>query len=55
MRQPTKSDEHKGQTQKFIDKARELGTDDDEGGFEDKLKRLVPRKGPVTNKDDKGQ
>ncbi len=32
------------QSRKFIDKVRELGADDDESGFEDKLKRLAKAK-----------
>ena len=34
----------KPQTQKFVDKARELGCDEDEAAFEKRLKRIVPRK-----------
>ena len=33
----------KSQKQKFVDKARELGCDEDELTFEDKLRRIVPR------------
>lgn len=32
------------QRQKFIEKARELGCDEDEAAFERTLKRIVPRK-----------
>ncbi len=32
------------QTQKFIDKARELGCDEDEAAFEDKLKQIAKAK-----------
>ena len=31
------------QADKFIDKARELGCDEDEAAFEDRLRRIVPK------------
>lgn len=31
------------QSQRFIDKARELGCDEDEAVFEDRLRRIVPK------------
>ena len=33
----------KSQKQKFADKARELGCDEDEAAFEDRLRRIVPK------------
>ena len=39
---PTKTpDKKRSQRQKFIDKARELETDEDEQSFADKLKRIA--------------
>lgn len=35
----------KTQREKFIDKARELGCDEDEAAFERALKRIVPKRG----------
>ena len=32
------------QSQKFKDKARELGCDENEAAFEERLKRIVPKK-----------
>ncbi len=32
------------QSQKFIDKAKELGADEDEKAFEEKLKRMTQRR-----------
>lgn len=41
----------KSQRQKFIDKARELGVDEDEADFNERLKQLVRRKPrPTDNK-----
>ena len=34
------------QSQKFIDKARELGADEGEAAFEDKLRRIVSKPKP---------
>ena len=31
------------QHEKFIDKARKLGCDEDEAAFEDRLRRIVPK------------
>ena len=40
------------QQQKFIDKARELGCDDDEAAFDDKLRRVAKQK-PKEDSDEK--
>lgn len=34
----------KSQSQKFIDKAKELGADEDEKAFEERLKRMTQRR-----------
>ena len=34
----------RSQSQKFIDKARELGCDEDEKAFDDKLRRIAKQK-----------
>ena len=39
----SKQHKPKGQSEKFIDKARELGADEDESAFEDRLRRIVPK------------
>ena len=43
----SRDNEHKApvpaQSQRFIDKARELGCDEDEAAFEDKLRQIVPK------------
>lgn len=44
------SSDNKTQLDKFKEAARELGTDDDEGRFEDRLKKLVKQK-PDDKKD----
>jgi len=43
MAKATKNTE-KTQSQKFIDKARELGCDEDEKAFDDKLRRIAKQK-----------
>lgn len=40
MRASTVNKQH----EKFVDKARELGCDEDEAAFEERLKRIVPKK-----------
>lgn len=40
---PTTSDET-GQRDRFIETARELDCDEDEGRFNERLKRIVPKK-----------
>jgi hypothetical protein len=46
------TDEPKLQADKFRDLARELGTDDDEKAFEEKVRRLAlkPAEGPKNDK-----
>ena len=43
-------DKEKSQRQKFIDKARELGCDEDEAAFERKLKRIAKAEVPPKRK-----
>jgi hypothetical protein len=40
----TQHDKSKSQSQKFIDKARELGCDEDEKAFDDKLRKIARQK-----------
>ena len=42
----TKPGNAKPQAERFVDKARELGCDEDEITFEDKLRRIVPKPKP---------
>lgn len=43
----------KGQSQKFIDKARELECEESEAAFDDKLKRITPKPKPKEKTPDK--
>lgn len=41
IRMSDQNDDKREQSQKFIDKARELGTDEDEKAFEGRLRRIA--------------
>ena len=45
------SDATKTQLDRFKEAAREIGTDDDEAKFNEKLRKLAKRKGPDDNGD----
>ena len=45
------TDEPKSQADKFRDLARELGTDDDEKAFEEKVRQVVKAPAPEAPKD----
>jgi hypothetical protein len=47
LKQQTKTQDHRTQSQRFIDKARELGCDEDEAAFKEKLK-VIARQKPKT-------
>lgn len=48
MRMTTTSDDPKPQLDKFKDLARELEADEDEGRFEETVKRIANRDSPTT-------
>jgi hypothetical protein len=46
---PNRRTEDNAQSQRFIDTARELGCDEDEAAFEEKLKRIAMAKPTMKN------
>lgn len=45
-----RSEHVKSQGKRFIDKARELGCDEDEAAFEDRLRKIAKAKTPAPDK-----
>jgi hypothetical protein len=45
------STKSRSQSQRFIDKARELGCDEDEAAFEERLRKIAKTTPPVPRKD----